>query len=466
MDFNEIYYLDQAFETEKRGDQYLLVDYENANWFRTNETGKMILEKADGDKTMGEVVGELAKEMGFPKEMLETYMREFVVRAIERKVLLKKGEEHVCIGTDFSDYPNELWIHVSNRCNMMCPFCYSSSSAENKYNLVADEVLSFALQIPKDKRKDVVISGGEPFLYKDIVPLTKGLHEAGFKITLITNGTVGRELYSEVIPNLTTLQISCDGTTPYYYEHTRGKGNFEKFVSNLDWAKECGMNNIALSFTPNSFNLENISELPQFAYEHGANHLHITRLTPAGRAQNNMNNLAPSFDEADAGIKSVAQKLIEINNRIKAENELAEMMVTEKKPFITLSFARNVTKKVLYQTKITTCSLATGTLSIGYDGYIYPCGNFSGEEYQLGTLKDNIDEVMARGKEFAFEHSVDNPKMKDCYQCKYKYFCGSGCRVCALSEGDIFAADAYCERTKNQIQELMWNTAEMMEPSL
>ena len=68
---------------------------------------------------------------------------------------------------------------------------------------------------------------------------------------------------------------------------------------------------------------------------------------------------------------------------------------------------------------------------------------------------------MKKGKEFAFEHGVESPKMKDCYSCKYKYFCGSGCRVCALFDGDIYAADAYCERTKKQIYELMWKTEEM-----
>ncbi|MCR5082420.1 MAG: PqqD family peptide modification chaperone [Parasporobacterium sp.] len=461
MEYTEIYYLDKAFEVENKEDQYLLVDYENANWFRTNETGMMILEKCDGTKPLDDVVGEIASAMGFSKEMLESYMNEFINRAIERKVLLKKDEEHVCIGTEFPDYPNQLWVHVSNRCNMNCPFCYSSSNAEDKYNLVADEVLRFVAQIPENQRKEIVISGGEPFLYKEIVALTKGLKEMGFDTTLITNGTVGHDLYPEVIPNLGTLQISCDGTTPYYYEHTRGKGNFAKFVANLDWAKECGMKNLAISFTPNTFNLENIGEIPQFAYDHGINHLHITKLTPAGRAQENMDSLAPSFDATDNGLKILAEKLIEINNRIKTENELSEIMMTEKKPFITLSFARNISRKVIYQTKITTCSLATGTLSIGYDGFIYPCGNFSSEEYRLGSLKDRIDDVMKKGKEFAFEHGVESPKMKDCYSCKYKYFCGSGCRVCALFDGDIYAADAYCERTKKQIYELMWKTEEM-----
>ena len=70
MEYTEIYYLDKAFEVENKEDQYLLVDYENANWFRTNETGMMILEKCDGTKPLDDVVGEIASAMGFSKEML------------------------------------------------------------------------------------------------------------------------------------------------------------------------------------------------------------------------------------------------------------------------------------------------------------------------------------------------------------------------------------------------------------
>ena len=38
-----------------------------------------------------------------------------------------------------------------------------------------------------------------------------------------------------------------------------------------------------------------------------------------------------------------------------------------------------------------------------------------------------------------------------------KYFCGAGCRACALSNGSLLSEDPMCNYYKESIIENMWN---------
>ena len=74
-------------------------------------------------------------------------------------------------------------------CNLRCPWCdtefegYEEMSAEQ----IIEEVLSL-YDIPNERRKMVVLTGGEPALQVDEA-LVNALHEAGFYICIETNGT-------------------------------------------------------------------------------------------------------------------------------------------------------------------------------------------------------------------------------------------------------------------------------------
>ena len=74
-------------------------------------------------------------------------------------------------------------------CNLRCPWCdtefsdYTEMTAEE----IVAEVLSL-YDIPNERRRMVVLTGGEPSLQVDEA-LTNALHAAGFYICIETNGT-------------------------------------------------------------------------------------------------------------------------------------------------------------------------------------------------------------------------------------------------------------------------------------
>src|SRR3990170_7259929 len=83
-------------------------------------------------------------------------------------------------------------------CNLRCWFCdtpYSSWSPEGsreRWQDVLEKVLSHDCG-------HVVITGGEPLLQPDVVPLSHALRDAGRHVTIETAGTVFRDVHADLM---------------------------------------------------------------------------------------------------------------------------------------------------------------------------------------------------------------------------------------------------------------------------
>ena len=74
-------------------------------------------------------------------------------------------------------------------CNLRCPWCdteFTESKPMSTEDIIAE--IQALYDTPNDRRKMVVLTGGEPSLQVD-KPLIDALHAAGFYICIETNGT-------------------------------------------------------------------------------------------------------------------------------------------------------------------------------------------------------------------------------------------------------------------------------------
>lgn len=460
VDFDKKYRMDDCFAVEERDGKYLYTDLENGNWLRTNESGRNVLNLFDGTRTLREVIDRYAEQEAFPSSVIEKKVVPLVDRAVQRRLLLKEGDTHQNLSTEFRTYPNELWIHVTDKCNMHCPFCYSSSGADGARILEPAKILHFVSGIPHEERRSIIISGGEPLLYPYLSELLREIKAMDFEITVISNGTMEKDKYDQILPYLDALQISIDGPTEEVYSKTRGQGNYDKAISTLDYVHGKGLKNLIVSFTTNNFNISTMQDMPEFALKHHVNHIHITRILPSGRANDIMDKIVPTEKEYGEAIGRLGLAIIAINKRIEMIRETEEILLDddEKTKFITFTTSSDPVRKTLSQTKMTTCSMGCGTLSIGYDEKVYPCGCLQHESLAMGTIDDPIDTIMALGIEMGKKYGIENPEMKECYDCKYKYICGGGCRACAYAAGNMQGKDPMCEFYKERIQKTMWES--------
>jgi len=116
-------------------------------------------------------------------------------------------------------------LNPTTRCNLKCNYCVSSiflgEAPIFKNELTAKQWLEILLNY-KPKIKFVVISGGEPSIYKDIVPLVDGLTKNKIAVRILTNLTSRRLLGVDNNPYVRFY------TTLHY-----GFVDLDKFLENL-----------------------------------------------------------------------------------------------------------------------------------------------------------------------------------------------------------------------------------------
>ncbi|MGC4007312.1 MAG: 7-carboxy-7-deazaguanine synthase QueE [Pirellulales bacterium] len=106
---------------------------------------------------------------------------------------------------------------------MRCWFCdtpFASWEPEGE-DWPVEEIVRRTLELPT---KHVVLTGGEPMLFAELLPLTRQLHRAGRHITIETAGT----LYLPVVCDLMSISPKLRNSTPSAERDARWHVRHEK----------------------------------------------------------------------------------------------------------------------------------------------------------------------------------------------------------------------------------------------
>jgi hypothetical protein len=89
----------------------------------------------------------------------------------------------------FAGREYRLYIAVTNKCNMACPFCAVHSSPAGKTFITLDQVIS---RVPRQGSYQVQFEGGEPFLHPGIEGMARHFSrdERCTRVIISTNGTL------------------------------------------------------------------------------------------------------------------------------------------------------------------------------------------------------------------------------------------------------------------------------------
>lgn len=137
--------------------------------------------------------------------------------------------------TEHAPPPEELYLEVTNRCNLRCRTCPQFfGMAERFHDLTWDRFLAITDQFSRIRR--VVLHGiGEPLLNPDLGRMIRHLKRRGAYVLFNSNGLLlrGRRAHDLAGSGLDELRISIDGGTPETYRAVRGVDGFDRILGNL-----------------------------------------------------------------------------------------------------------------------------------------------------------------------------------------------------------------------------------------
>ena len=103
------------------------------------------------------------------------------------------------------------YLHLTMKCNFSCVYCYNRDVEKEHLKELSTEEWFNALEYMRSENiKKLVITGGEPLLREDIGEILGKAKKLGFKVSLLTNGSLLENKFAEVVPNVDDIVLSLD----------------------------------------------------------------------------------------------------------------------------------------------------------------------------------------------------------------------------------------------------------------
>ncbi len=202
---------------------------------------------------------------------------------------------------------DELWLHVTQRCDLACRHCLFACSEGRGEELSAERLLARANEARALGCRVVALTGGEPFLHREIEPLLRGLlADESREVAILTHGGL-LESHAAWLRQLDRsrlhLQISVDGL-PQSHDRIRGEGAFEHLSAQLAWLRGEKWP-FTLSMCVDSGNCEEMAPVVDLAAELGAANVHFMWYLVRGRGRESG---MPSLERVEAQLRLAAER--------------------------------------------------------------------------------------------------------------------------------------------------------------
>ena len=267
------------------------------------------------------------------------------------------------------------YLHVSNACNLSCVGCHSADCNRNRAVDPSLDDLCHAIDVLANLGATrLVISGGEPFLRKDLPAITRYARERGMaNITVLTNGTnCGDEVLAKLVGSVDVISVSFDGASKESPSYIRGGQLFDTLVEAVKRIQEAG---IHVHMLP-TLHARNIQDVP--AYVELSKQLGCTvgfSLLSGARAD--LGDLMPG----DSCLAGLANVMIEVANKGDAAS---------------IDDAFNPMRALSVRI---CCGAGKSSVSVASDGTVYPCHMLHKPEFAMGNAF--TDDASDRGQSFS-----------------------------------------------------------------
>lgn len=320
---------------------------------------------------------------------------------------------------------NKLYLHLTFACPLRCPHCYAEGGENKTDELYAEQFASIVEEAADRAFRSVVITGGEPLVYKDFDRLCELLKKIDRKGTqLVLRSSFGFPIDDNVMKTICEvfdeIVVSVDGDKSTH-DARRGNGRYDLTVENLKKAVNLGAaQKLGLAAT-------------------------LSREQTEGEAGESVHKLAASLNIPKTRFRPVLP--------------LGRGSGAKQEPYQLCSEEMSVPEDFYLRH---TCGLGQN-LYVRPDGEAYPCYAWCESDKLLGKLgEEPLGALLDRGELFSYcAHDVDSNEK--CRSCEVRYLCGGICKAWVSDRKNIDSGDFDCTERKKYFTRLTNNLRDKKE---
>lgn len=290
--------------------------------------------------------------------------------------------------------PSLAYLLITYRCNFECSYCYLRDTDKDLNELPTEEWFR-AVEILHSKGIDkVAITGGEPLVRTDIIPILQKCKELGMHVTLLTNGSLLKEQFAQIEPLIDHIVISLDSFDQKVNTANRSEVGFADILEVIGLLAGTAPGKAQVRAVITKQNMDEMAEYSRrINEEYGINTIRTV-----------VNPIHP--DEVD--------QIPEIVGRLPLDKDRLE--------------------NLRYQMSYRKCGACSDVIALDPSGGIYPCQTLMSPEFKVGSIFDESWlEVFWHSpvrKQFT-DLKLDNTEV--CKDCSYRYLCGGCCPAIAYN---------------------------------
>jgi len=182
---------------------------------------------------------------------------------------------------------NKLRISVSEICNMACTYCVSSLRDHRiaPDQLHPDELLRLVRLLHDHAGIEKVrITGGEPLLYPDLVPLVVGIADSGIQNIGLTTNALTLQKFAKPLreAGLGSINVSLDSLAPENFRKLGRVGRVAQVLKGIDAALGAGLRIKLNMVVMRGQNDHEVVDLLDYGLAHGieVRYLELMRMGP------------------------------------------------------------------------------------------------------------------------------------------------------------------------------------------
>ena len=300
-----------------------------------------------------------------------------------------------------------VFIYVTEKCNLHCAHCYLGKRLEQGHAMSFQNFKRVLKYFSLFGNPRITLLGGEPTMHKDLPLMVKESYRMGFQTILDTNGTFPPPLLTKLNnEHLLYLSFSLDSPNKKVNDAIRGKGTFEKTVSNIRYAIRLGFN-VRVLPTVSMLNISDASDIVAFAETLGVSCVNFHIFSAIGRGSSH-SEWAPSPAIWKDFCKILREKarshkiVVWYPPTYCSKEELIDFVGKGYRGCVTRYFDR--------------CDVFP-------DGTIYLCACFFDTPYNFATYTGKTILLNQRANEINFQLRIQEP----CWDCSYFSACKGGC---------------------------------------